>query len=74
MVDQDTSLFHNLVNVPLSQRVSRIPSDLDQVYVDLETHSFIGAPEIAASNLDLWFRTAQQAGALEATASPMGVL
>jgi hypothetical protein len=34
MVDRHAALFHDLLEVPVAQRVGRIPSDADQDYID----------------------------------------
>ena len=55
MVDRHTTLFHLLLEVPVTQRVSHIPTDADQDHVGRKAHPFevkhlgsswIGAPQL----------------------------
>ena len=40
MVDRDAALFHDLLEVPVAQRVGRIPADADQDHIDQKAHPF----------------------------------
>jgi hypothetical protein len=40
MVDRHAALFHDLLEVPLAQRVGRVPADADQDHIDRKAHPF----------------------------------
>ena len=40
MVDRHAALFHHLLEVPVAQRVGRVPADADQDHVDRKAHPF----------------------------------
>ena len=40
MADRHAALFHDFLEVPVAQRVGRIPADATQDYVDRKAHSF----------------------------------
>src|SRR5476649_1810942 len=40
MVNRHAALFHHLLEVPVAQRVGRIPADADQDHIDRKAHPF----------------------------------
>jgi hypothetical protein len=40
MVDRHAALFHDLLEVPLAQRVGRVQADADQDHIDRKAHPF----------------------------------
>lgn len=40
MVDRHAALLHHLLEVPVAQRISRVPADADQDHVDRKAHTF----------------------------------
>jgi hypothetical protein len=40
MVNRHAALFHDLLEMPVAQRVSRVPADADQDHINRKAHPF----------------------------------